>query len=108
MLLKLKVTGTTKVTDDRLLVQLQGKYGHAQLNLPINQQLAVRVGDEWTLEHGGEGLGIRGELDETAELPGTLKESPEIRGMRDALSGKHLDPQTSTGLDAISGKDRKP
>ena len=51
----MKVTSAnkqTKQTDDRLLVQLQGQYGHASLILPIEQEKFVQVGDEWTLEHG--------------------------------------------------------
>src|SRR5208337_1824770 len=52
MRLLLKVTGANKLTDDKLLVQLQGKFGNAQLNLPIHQQKFVQVGDEWTLGCG--------------------------------------------------------
>ena len=52
MKLKLKVTGASKLTGDKLLVQLQGKFGNAQLNLPIDQQKFVQVGDEWTLDSG--------------------------------------------------------
>ena len=47
----MKVTSANKQTDDKLLVQLQGQYGHASLILPIEPEKFVQVGDEWTLEH---------------------------------------------------------
>jgi hypothetical protein len=54
-----------KHTDDEFLVQLQGRYGHTSLILPIGQQKFVQVGDEWKLEHGEDGLHKTiGELDE--------------------------------------------
>lgn len=64
MKMKLQVTGVTKVTSQSILVQLQGKYGNAQLNLPISMQSFIRVGDEYTLDSGGSSVG---ELDETTE-----------------------------------------
>jgi len=64
MRLKLKVTGANKLTDDKLLVQLQGKFGNAQLNLPIGQERFVKVGDEWLLS-GGKAVPDHEELDET-------------------------------------------
>jgi hypothetical protein len=64
MKLKLKVTGANKLTDDRLLVQLQGTFGNAQLNLAIDQQRFVKVGDEWVLS-SGKAIPDRAELDET-------------------------------------------
>jgi hypothetical protein len=35
MKLILKVTGVTKITDDKQLVQLEGKFGNVSLNLPL-------------------------------------------------------------------------
>src|SRR5260370_33978582 len=62
----MKVTSANKQTDDKLLVQLQGQYGQASLILPIEQEKFVQIGDEWTLEHGEDGLHkIIGELDES-------------------------------------------
>jgi hypothetical protein len=40
----LRVTGVTKVTDERILVQLQGQHGNAQLDLPTSHQKALHVG----------------------------------------------------------------
>jgi hypothetical protein len=61
----MKVTSAND-SDDKLLVQLQGQYGHASLILPIEQQKFVQVGDEWMLEHGEDGLHKTiGELDES-------------------------------------------
>jgi hypothetical protein len=47
MKLILKVTGVTKVTDDKQLVQLQGKFGNVSLNLPLTAR--VTIGDEFVL-----------------------------------------------------------
>ena len=71
MKLKLKVTGASKLTDDKLLVQLQGKFGNAQLNLPMEQQKFVQVGDEWILGCG-KAIPDRTELDETEKTPSPL------------------------------------
>ena len=73
MKVKLKVTGANKTTDDKLFVQLQGKFGHAQLTLPIEQQSFVRVGDEWLLG-SGKAIPDRAELDETAAPKETSSE----------------------------------
>jgi hypothetical protein len=64
MRLKMKVTGANKLTDDKLLVQLRGKFGNAQLSVPIDQQRFVKVGDEWLLS-SGKAIPDREELDET-------------------------------------------
>jgi hypothetical protein len=49
-------------------VQLQGKYGNAQLHLPASQESALRLGDECTLEHSTGGIiKIIGELNEAEE-----------------------------------------
>ena len=82
MVVLMKVT-SAKHTDDKLLVQLQGQYGHASLILPIEQQKFVQVGDEWTLEHGEDGLHkIIGELDESFDesLTTPRKPSPRMDG----------------------------
>ncbi len=86
MKLKLKVTGASKLTDDKLLVQLQGKFGNAQLNLPIHQQKFVQVGDEWTLGCG-KAIPDIAELDETEKPkdPISIREAG-MRGALDALS----------------------
>ena len=47
MRILMKVTSANKQTDDKLLVHLQGQYGHASLILPIEQEKFVQVGDEW-------------------------------------------------------------
>jgi hypothetical protein len=102
MILKLKVTGITKVTDDRLLVQLQGKHGNSQLNLPISQQSFVKVGDEWVL-HSGKALPGAGELDETAEK----RESKFSDALLDAATSGLSGEPFSGGLDALAGKPKK-
>jgi hypothetical protein len=98
----MKVTSAnkqTKQTDDRLLVQLQGQYGHASLILPIEQEKFVQVGDEWTLEHGEDGLHkIIGELDESFD-------DSQNAGVR-VLSGET--DSSSAGLDARTGKPLQP
>ena len=85
MKLLLKVTGANKLTDDKLLVQLQGKFGNAQLNLPTDQQTFVHVGDEWTLGCG-KAIPDRAELDETEKPrdPISIREAG-MRGALDAL-----------------------
>ena len=82
----MKLTSVVKLTDDKLLVQLQGKYGNAQLQLPVNQQDGLRVGDEYTVEHST-GMGFIGELDESkehstamAKLRGAIQRSQNRRG----------------------------
>ena len=45
----LKVTGINTVTDGRILVQLKGKYGNAQLDLPSSDQEALHVGQDFEL-----------------------------------------------------------
>ena len=99
MKILMKVTGATKLTDDRLLVQLQGKYGNAKLNLPVEQQKFVQEGDEWTLEHGEDGLHkIIGELDESFDDSRRMQQC--------ALSGET--GSLSAGLVALAGKPIKP
>jgi hypothetical protein len=64
MKLILKVTGVTKVTDDKQLVQLQGKFGNVSLNLPLTAR--VTIGDEFVLgRHQETALGHVGDIDET-------------------------------------------
>jgi len=84
MRLLLKVTGANKLTDDKLLVQLQGKFGNAQLNLPIHQQKFVQVGDEWTLGCG-KAISDREELAETEKPRDPI--STREAAMRGALDG---------------------
>jgi hypothetical protein len=100
MRVEMKVTSANKLTDDdKLLVQLQGQYGHASLNLPIDQQKFVQVGDKWTLEHGEDGLHkIIGELDESFD------DSREA-GVR-VLSGETS--PSSAGPDATAGTPQEP
>jgi hypothetical protein len=97
----MKVTSANKQTDDKLLVQLQGQYGHASLILPIEQEKFVQVGDEWTLEHGEDGLHkIIGELDESFD-------DSQNAGVRvSALSGET--GSSNVGLDALAGKPQEP
>jgi hypothetical protein len=98
----MKVTSAnkqTKQTDDKLLVQLQGQYGHASLILPIEQEKFVQVGDEWTLEHGEDGLHkIIGELDESFD-------DSQNAGVR-VLSGET--DSSSAGFDALADKPQEP
>jgi hypothetical protein len=61
----LTVTSVTKLTDGLLLVQLQGPYGHASLNLPISQGSGLRVGQEFHV--GAEGVSFPGAIDEVEE-----------------------------------------
>jgi hypothetical protein len=64
MKLVFKVTGVTKVTDERQLVQLQGKLGHVSLNLPLTAR--ITIGDEFVLgRHQETALGHVGDIDET-------------------------------------------
>jgi hypothetical protein len=97
----MKVTSANKQTDDKLLVQLQGQYGHASLILPIEQEKFVQVGDEWTLEHGEDGLHkIIGELDESFD-------DSQNAGVRvSVLSGET--GSSKVGLDALAGKPQEP
>ena len=41
MKLVFNVTGVQKVSDSKLLVQLQGKYGHIALDLPLGHMVSV-------------------------------------------------------------------
>lgn len=83
----LKVTGITEVRDGKLLVQLQGKYGHAQLDVPASEQSGLTVGTKFTLSH--EGLGIVGTIDETLERSKPLSEpQPSIDAMLRSVMGK--------------------
>jgi hypothetical protein len=64
MKLVFKVTGVTKVADDKQLVQLQGKLGHISLNLPLTAR--VTISDEFVLgRHQETALGHVGDVDET-------------------------------------------
>jgi hypothetical protein len=66
MKLIFKVTGVSKITDDKQLVQLQGKFGHVSLNLPLTAR--VTVGDEFVLgRHQETALGHVGDIDETRD-----------------------------------------
>jgi hypothetical protein len=99
MKISMKVTSANKHTDDEFLVQLQGQYGHASLILPIAQQKFVQVGDEWTLEHGEDGLHkIIGELDESFD-------DSQNAGVR-VLSGET--DSSSAGLDVLADKPQEP
>jgi hypothetical protein len=95
----MKVTSANKQPDDKLLVQLEGQYGHASLILPIEQEKFVQVGHEWTLEHGEDGLHkIIGELDESFD-------ASQYAGGR-VLSDEP--GSSSSGLDALAGKPQEP
>ncbi len=86
------VTGVTKLNDRKLLVQLAGKYGNLQLNLPLDQQEGFKVGDEFTLANQG-GIGFVGMTDEVQERE---TEIAVTRGLIDGL--------TQSSLDGLSGK----
>lgn len=74
------VTGTQKLTDDKLLVQLQGQYGHVSLNLPLSQRLTV--GDELILASEEGGIGRIDEIDEVrARMRGVLSEPSGVPGI---------------------------
>jgi hypothetical protein len=99
MKISMKVTSANKHADDEFLVQLQGQYGHASLILPIAQQKFVQVGDEWTLEHGEDGLHkIIGELDESFD-------DSQNAGAR-VLSSET--DSSSAGLDVLADKPQEP
>jgi hypothetical protein len=99
MRILMKVTSANKQTDDKLLVQLQGQYGQASLILPIEQEKFVQIGDEWTLEHGEDGLHkIIGELDESFDD----SQNARVRVLSDETGS------SSTGLDALAGKPPEP
>jgi hypothetical protein len=87
-----RVTGVTKLTDEKLLVQLAGKHGNLQLNLPLDQQEGFKVGDEFTLANLG-GIGFVGMIDEVQERE---TEIATTRGL--------IDTMTQGGLAALSGK----
>jgi len=74
MRLLLKVTGITKTSESHLSVELNGKHGKAQLNLPIDQRVGLTVGSEFTLSLNG--LGFAGAIDESLQSTGPLGEIP--------------------------------
>ncbi len=59
----MKVTGIVQASDTHLSVELHGKYGTAQLNLPNDQRVGLTVGSEFTLSLNG--LGFMGAIDES-------------------------------------------
>jgi len=63
----LRVTGIVQGSDSHLSVELHGRYGKAQLNLPTDQRAGLTVGSEFTLSLNG--LGFIGAIDES--VPGT-------------------------------------
>jgi hypothetical protein len=72
MRLIFKVTGVTAASDTHLLVELHGKHGKAQLNLPIDQRIGLTVGSEFTLSLNG--LGFAGSIDESVQSTAPLGE----------------------------------
>jgi hypothetical protein len=74
MRLILKVTGITKTSESHLSVELHGRHGKAQLNLPIDQRVGLTVGSEFTLSLNG--LGFAGAIDESVQSTGPLGEIP--------------------------------
>jgi hypothetical protein len=72
MRLILKVTGISKANENHLSVELHGKHGKAQLNLPIDQRVGLNVGSEFTLSLNG--LGFAGAIDESVQSTGPLGE----------------------------------
>jgi hypothetical protein len=92
MKLIFKVTGVSKITDDKQLVQLQGKFGHVSLNLPLTAR--VTVGDEFVLgRHQETALGHVGDIDETRNAF-----SPMV------APGISPPPKASTAFDRIGKK----
>jgi hypothetical protein len=67
MRLLMKVTGIVQTSENHLSVELHGKHGKAQLNLPAGQRAGIGVGSEFTLTLNGPGF--VGALDES--VPGT-------------------------------------
>jgi hypothetical protein len=63
MRLIMKVTGIVESSDTRLSVELHGKHGKAQLNLPMGQRAGLTVGSEFTLTLNGPGFA--GAIDES-------------------------------------------
>lgn len=74
MRLIMKVTGIVQASDSRLSVELHGKHGKAQLNLPTDQRVGLTVGSEFTLSLNG--LGFTGAIDESVQSTGPLGEVP--------------------------------
>lgn len=64
MRLIMKVTGIVQTSDSHLSVELHGKHGKAQLNLPTGQRAGLNVGSEFTLTLNGPGF--VGAIDESA------------------------------------------
>jgi hypothetical protein len=63
----LKVTGIVQASDSHLSVELHGRHGKAQLNLPTGQRVGLSVGSEFTLSLNGPGF--LGAIDES--MPST-------------------------------------
>ena len=63
MRLIMKVTGIVESSDTHLSVELHGKHGKAQLNLPMGQRSGLNVGSEFTLTLNGPGFA--GAIDES-------------------------------------------
>lgn len=74
MRLSMKVTGIALASDSRLSVELHGKHGKAQLNLPTDQRVGLTVGSEFTLSLNGPGF--IGAIDESVQSTGLLGEIP--------------------------------
>jgi len=49
MQVEMEITSVTKISDEKLLVQLQGTFGNAQLSLPIDQAPGLVVGKRFIL-----------------------------------------------------------
>jgi hypothetical protein len=74
MRLTMKVTGIVQSSDSHLSVELHGKHGKAQLNLPSDQRAGLNVGSEFTLSLNG--IGFVGAIDESVQSTGPLGEIP--------------------------------
>jgi len=69
----MKVTGIVQSSDSHLSVELHGKHGKAQLNLPTGQRVGLSVGSEFTLSLNGPGfLGAIDESGPSAEPLGEI------------------------------------
>jgi hypothetical protein len=77
MKLIMTVTSITKLTDDKLLVQLQGQYGTSQLMLSLNQQSGLKVGQEFHLESdtGLPFIGVIDEVEQRSPVPGSVPQT---------------------------------
>jgi hypothetical protein len=70
MRLIMKITGIVQSSESHLSIELHGKHGKAQLNLPTGQRIGLAVGSEFTMSLNGPGF--IGAIDESVQGTGPL------------------------------------